>query len=80
MIFARKQQPNESLRQFWNALTGMAAKCDFERQTERKTNLMMENFIQKLYNKAVQERLCTEPKRTREEALNFVVAFEEGIS
>ena len=76
-IFARKQQPNESLRQFWNALRGMAARCDFEQQTE---NLMMENFIQNLYSKAVQKRLCTEPKGTPKEALSFVVAFEEDIS
>ena len=31
-------------------------------------------------NKSVQQRLCTEPKDEPEEALRFVVAFEERIS
>ena len=28
--FARKQQENKTLRHFWHALTGMAAKCEYE--------------------------------------------------
>ena len=33
-FFARKRKEKETLRQFWLALTGMAAKCDFGDQTE----------------------------------------------
>ena len=29
-FFDRKQQQNETLRQFWNALTGLSAGCKFE--------------------------------------------------
>ena len=28
-FIVRKQQQNETLRQFWNVLTGLAAKCEF---------------------------------------------------
>ena len=76
-FFARQQQPNETLRHFWNALTGLAARCEIEQQTE---SLIMDTFIQNTHNKTVQERLCTEPKDQPKEALNFAVAFEEGIS
>ena len=38
----KKQQQNETLRQFWNALTGLAARCEFEQQTE---SLIMDAFI-----------------------------------
>ena len=55
----------------------MAARCDFEQQTE---SLIMDNFIQNMQNNTTQETLCTEPKATPEEALNFAVAFDEGIS
>ena len=74
-VFSRKQQNNETLRQFWNALTGSAARCDFDNQTES----LMDAFIQNMHNKTVQERLCTEPKENPQEA-RFAVAFEEGIS
>ena len=76
-FFSRKQQNNETLRQFWNALTGLAARCDFDNQTE---SLLMDAFIQNMHNKTVQERLCTEPKENPQVALRFAVAFEEGIS
>ena len=33
-----------------------------------------------MFNKTVQERLCTEQKDQPREALRFAVAFEEGIS
>ena len=32
-----------------------------------------------MHNKAVQERLCTEPKNSPNEALQFAVAFKEGV-
>ena len=76
-FFSRKQQNNETLRQFWNALRGLAARCDFDNQTE---SLIMDAFIQNMHNKTVQERLCTEPKENTQEALRFAVPFEEGIS
>ena len=41
-------------RQFWHALTGQSAKCEFGDQTE---SLIMDAFIQKRNNKALQERL-----------------------
>ena len=75
-FFSRKQLPNETLRQFWNALTGLAARCEFEQQTE---GLIMDTFIQNMHNKTVRERLCTDPKEQPQEALRFAIVFEEGI-
>ena len=46
-FFSQKQQPKETLRQFWNALTGLAARCEFEQQTE---GLIMDTFIQNMHN------------------------------
>ena len=76
-IFARKQQQNETLRQFWKVLTGLAARREFGEQTK---SLIKDAFIQNMNNKTVQQRLCTEPKEEPEEALKFAIAFEEGIS
>ena len=76
-FFARKQKQNETLRQFWHTLTGMAAKCAFGEQTE---GLFMDTFIQNMNNKMVQQKLCTEPKEEQQEAFRFAVAYEERIS
>ena len=76
-FFARKQKQNETLRQFWHTLTGMAAKCAFGEQTE---GLIMDTFIQNVNNKMVQQKLCTEPKEEQQEAFRFAVAYEEGIT
>ena len=65
-FFSRKQQLNETLRQFCSALTGLAARCEFDQQTE---GLIMDTFIQNMHNKTVQERLCTDPKHQLQEAL-----------
>ena len=73
-FFARKQQQNETLRQFWNVLTGLAARCEFGEQTN---SLIKDAFIQNMNNKTVQQRLCTVPKEEPEEALKLAVAFEE---
>ena len=35
-FFSKKKQRNETLQQFWNALTGLAARCDFN-QSKRLT-------------------------------------------
>ena len=74
---SRKQQPAESLHQFWNNLNGLTAKCDFGKQTQ---SLVYDMFVLKMSSKKkVQERLCTEPKEDPLAALQFAIAFEEGI-
>ena len=54
----------------------MAAKCEFEGQTE---GLIYDIFILNMRNKYVQEKLSTEPKDDPQEGLRFAVAYEEGI-
>ena len=75
-FFSRKQQPAESSHQFWNYLNGLAPKCDFGEQTQ---SLVYDMFVLNMSNKQVQERLCTEPKEDPTAALQFAIAFEEGI-
>ena len=53
----------------------MAAECDFGWQTE---SLVHDIFILNMRNSAVQEKLCTEPKNTPKEALDFAIASEQG--
>ena len=74
-FLSRKQKQTESLEQFWHALNGMAADCDFGAQTE---SLVHDIFILNMKNLTVQERLCTEPKTNPKDALEFAIAFEEG--
>ena len=74
-FLSRKQVPAESLEQFWHSLNGMAAECNFGGQTE---SLVHDIFILNMKNLAVQQKLCTEPKATPREALEFAIAFEEG--
>ena len=71
----RKQKEDESLEQFWHALNGLAANCDFGTQT---TGLVYDIVLSNMRNTVVQERLFTEPKDNPEEALKFAVAFEQG--
>ena len=73
-FFSKKQQQIETLRQFWNVLTGLAAICDFGEQTN---SLIKDAYIQNMSNKTVQQRLSPEPEEEPEEALRFAVAFEE---
>ena len=75
-FFSCKQEQNESLQQLWNAHNGLAANCEFEWQI---ISLVYDIFNSNMHNKAVQERLCTEPKSNPNEALQFAVAFEEGV-
>ena len=70
-FFSRKQQQNETLRQFWNVLTGLAAKCEFGEQT---VSLIKDVFLQNMNNKTVQHRLCTEPKEEPEEPFIIISA------
>ena len=74
-FLSRKQTQTETLEPFWHSLNGLAAKCDFGGQTE---SLVHDIFILNMRNPVVQERLCTEPKATPKEALEFAIAFEEG--
>ena len=74
-FFSRLQQPGETLFQFWHALNGLAALCDFGEIT---ATLVLDMFILHMNNKKVQEKLCTEPKEP-EQALEFAIAFEEGV-
>ena len=73
-FFSRMQQTGETLSQFWHALNGLAAPCDFGEIT---TTLVLDMFILHMTNKKVQEKICTEPKEP-EQALEFAIAFEEG--
>ena len=75
-FLSRKQKPSESLHQYWNVLNGLAAKCDFGNQTE---GLVYDVFVLNMANKQVHEKLCTEPKETPAEALQFAIAFEDGL-
>ena len=75
-FFSRHQLATESLQQFWSALNGLAATCEFGTQT---ASLVYDIFILNMKNKAVQERLCTEPKDDPEDGLKFAIAYEEGI-
>ena len=74
-FFLRLQQPGEILFQFWHALNGLAAICNFGVIT---TTLVLDMFIIHMSNQKVQEKLCTEPKEP-DQALDFAIAFEEGI-
>ena len=60
-FFSRMQQTGETLSQFWHALNGLAAPCDFGEIT---TTLVLDMFILHMTNKKVQENLCTEPKES----------------
>ena len=75
-FLSRKQNPNETLHQFWNILNGLAAKCDFGNQTEW---LVYDIFVLNMANKQVQEKLCTEPKDNPADDLQFAIAFEDGL-
>ena len=75
-FLSRKQKPTESLHQFRNILNGLSAKCDFGNQTE---GLVYNIFVLNMANKQVQEKLCTEPKDNPNEALQFEIAFEDGL-
>ena len=74
-FFSRLQQPGETLSQFWHALNGLAATCDFGEIT---TTIVLDMFILHMSNKKVQEKLCTEPKEP-DQALDFAIAYEEGV-
>ena len=74
-FFSRLQQPDETIFQFWPALNGLAAICDFGDIT---TTFVLDMFILHMSDKEVQEKICTESKEP-DQALEFSIAFEEGI-
>ena len=57
-------------------MNGLAAKCDFGNQTE---GLVYDKFVLKMANKQVQEKICIEPKDNPADALQFAIAFENGL-
>ena len=75
-FLSRKQKPTESLHQFWNALNGLAAKGNFGNQTE---GLVYDILVLNMSNEQVMEKLCTEPKETPAEALQFTIASEDRL-
>ena len=74
-FLSRKQKEHETLRQFWNELNGLVAKCNFGNITE---SLVKDLFIVNMNNKDVQQKLCTEPKNTIAETIQFAISYEEG--
>ena len=74
-FLSRKQKENETLRQFWNELNGLAAKCNFGTITE---SLVKDVFIVNMNNKDVQQKLCTEPKSTIADTIQVAISYEEG--
>ena len=60
-FFSRKQQNNETLRQFWNALTGLVARCDFGNQTE---SLIMDAFIQNMQKTPIKNGCARSQKKS----------------
>ena len=74
-LLSRKQKENETIRQFWNELNGLAAKCNFGTVRE---NLVKDGFIVNKNTKEVQQKLCAEPKDTIAETIQFAISYEEG--
>ena len=74
-IPSRKPKERESLRKFWNELNGLAVKCNYGGITDSFVN---DVFTVNMVNQEVQQKLCTEPKPTVEETIQFAVAYEEG--
>ena len=74
-FLSRKQKENKTLRQFWNELNRLAAKCNFGTITE---SLVKDVFIVNKNNKDVQQKLCTEPKSTNADTIQFAISYEKG--
>ena len=74
-FLSRKQKEGESLKNYWNELNGLAAKCNFGAITD---SLVKDVFTVNMINQEVQQKLCTEPKPTAAETIQFAVAYEEG--
>ena len=75
-FLSRKQQPDESLQQFWHSLNGLASRCELGKNTE---NFVHDVFILNMNNKKFQDKLCVEPYENPQDALQFAVSYDEGI-
>ena len=73
-FLSRKEMPSETLEQFWHSVNGLESECDFGAQSD---SLVHDIFILIMKNLAVQEKLCTEPKASLKDALDFAIAYEE---
>ena len=71
----RTQNEQETLRQFWNALNDLATKYNFGNITE---SLVKDVLIVNMSNKDVQQKLCTEPKATIADTIQFAISYKEG--
>ena len=75
-FLSRKQQPDESLQQFWHSLNGLASRCELGEITQ---TLFHDVFILNMNNKKVQEKLCVELYENPQDALQYTISYEEGI-
>ena len=75
-FLSRNQIPSEKQHQFRNVLNVLAAKCDFEDQTE---SLVYDIFILNMLNMRARENFCTGPRDTPSDALQFATAFKDGL-
>ena len=75
-FLSRKQQPDESLQQFWHSLNGIASRCELGEITQ---TLVHDVFILNMNNKKVQEKHCVEPYENPQDALQYAISYEEGI-
>ena len=72
----RKQEITEDLQQVYNSSIGIPAKSCFGGLTE---GLVFDIFLLDMYNKSVQNCLCTEPNDSLKCSMSFVVAVEKSI-
>ena len=75
-LYKKKQQSNESLKQFWHALNGLASRCELGEITQ---TLVHDMFILKMNNNKVHEKLCVEPFDDPQDALQYAISYEEGV-
>ena len=74
-FLSRNQKEQETLGQFWNALNALVTKCNFGNITE---SLVKDVLIVNMSNKDVQQKLCTEPKATIADTIQFAISYKEG--
>ena len=66
-LLSRKEQERQPLRESWNDLNGLAAKCNFGGITEC---LVKDEYVN-MVNKDVQQKICTEPKQQSKKTLSL---------
>ena len=75
-LLLRKQQPDESLQQFWHSLNGLASRCELGENTQ---TLVHDVFILNMNNKKGQMNLCVQPYENPQDVLQNVDSYEEGV-